>query len=157
MSTTKGQFGTTTALTITLTSLANAAARESTAIDNTTNLFLDAMLYVSVKLTAGTPAAGAGVDVYAYASVDETNYTDNATGADAALTMRSTPNLILLGRIMTSAAGALTWKQMFVSIAGAFGGILPPKWGIVIDNQSGFALDSSGNALSYRGITAQAV
>ena len=157
MATTKTVYGSDTAITITINSLASAAARESLAIDNTTNLFLDAMLYVAVTLAAGTPSNGN--DVYLYASEDETNYTYNATGADAGLTMPAATSLqfVLLGRINTATAGGLAWKQIFGSIASAFGGVIPPKWGIVIDNQSGLAFAGSGNSVKYRGIHAQSV
>lgn len=155
MSTTKLSYGTSTAVTITLDSLANGSARESTAIVNTTNLYADAMLYVAVKLAAGTPANG--VDVYLYASADGTNFDDNVTGSDAGITMRSPTNLVSLGRIETTTAGALTYKKSFCSLASKFGGVLPRKWGIVVKNSSGLALDSSGNSVAYSGITAQHV
>lgn len=155
MATTKTLYGTSTAVTITLTSLANGASRESTAIVNTTNLFLDAMLYVAVTLAAGTPVDG--IDVYLYASEDGTNYDENVTGTDAAITPRTPTNLVLLGRIQTATAGALTYKKAFLSIAAAFGGVLPRKWGVVITNQSGLALAATGNTVSYTGINASHV
>lgn len=155
MATTKLQYGDATALTITVNSLASGSARESTAVDNTTNVYVDAMLYVALKLTAGTPADG--IDVYLYASADGTNYDDNATGSDAAITLRTNPNFVLLGRIQTATAGALTWKKSFLSIAAAFGGVMPRKWGVIIVNNSGFAFDSSGNSITYSGIYARHV
>lgn len=155
MATTKTSYGSATAVTITVNSLANGSARESTAIDNTSNVYLDAMLYVALKLTAGSPSGG--LDVYLYGSADGTNYDDNATGSDAAITLRTNPNFMLLGRIQTATAGALTWKKSFMSIAAAFGGVLPRKWGVIIVNNSGFALDSSGNSITYSGIHAQHV
>jgi len=123
MSTTKASYATSTAATITLTSLGNGSARESTAIVNTTNLYLDAQLYVACKLVAGTPSGG--IDVYLYGSEDGTNYDDNATGTDAAITLRTPCNLVLIGRIQTETAGALTWKMSFKSLAASFGGVLP--------------------------------
>jgi len=155
MSTTKASYATSTAATITLTSLGNGSARESTAIVNTTNLYLDAQLYVACKLVAGTPSGG--IDVYLYGSEDGTNYDDNATGTDAAITLRTPCNLVLIGRIQTETAGALTWKMSFKSLAASFGGVLPRKWGCVISNQTGLAFDSTGNSVTYTGIYAQTV
>ena len=157
MATTKALYGTDTAITITVNGLASAAARESSAIDNTSDLFLDALLYVAITLAAGTPSGG--IDVYAYASEDGTNYTYNATGIDAALTMPGTTSrqFVFLGRINTATAGGLLWKQVFGSIASAFGGIVPPKWGIVIDNQTALAFSGAGNSVKYRGVNAQSL
>jgi hypothetical protein len=39
------------------------------------------------------------------------------------------------------------------SVAQAFGGILPPYWGIAIVNHSGAALAASGNYVKWRGVT----
>lgn len=155
MATTKALYGTSTAVTITLNGLANGSSRESAALVNTTNLFLDAMLYVAVTLAAGTPADG--IDVYLAGSEDGTNYDDNVTGADAAITLRSPTNLALIGRIQTATAGGLVWKKTFASVAAAFGGVLPRKWSVVISNQTGLAFAGSGNAVTYTGINASHV
>lgn len=142
-------------MTISLASLASSATagRESTVVDNTTNKFIDALVYVQCKLATGTPANDKAISVYAYGSEDGSNYTDNATGSDAALTQRSPTNLILLGKIECPDSGQLTYKGVF-SVAQAFGGFLPRKWGIVIRNYTGLALDSTGgnHAVTYTGI-----
>lgn len=153
MSTTKTAYTVAASMTITLNALANGSAKESTAVDNASNLFLDAHLYVAVTLAAGTPSGG--IDVYLYASADGTNFDENVTGSDASITPRTPTNLVLLGRIATETAGGLTYKKSFLSIALAFGGVLPRKWGIVLVNNSGLALAGSGNAVSYSGIHAQ--
>jgi len=152
MSDLKQAFGASTAITITLNSLANAAARESLVVDNTSNLYLDALVLVIAKLAAGSPAGAKALYVYAYGSEDGTNYTDNATGADAAITLRSPTNLRLIGAISAPDSGALSFKSHPMSIAAAFGGVMPRKWGIVLSNQSGVALDSSANSASYSGV-----
>lgn len=153
MATTKLSFASSSSITCTLASLASASARESTVIDNGTNLYVDALVYLAVKLQTGTPSADKAVYVYAYGSEDGTNYTDNATGSDAAVTMRSPTNLRLLGVINTPDSGALTYKGVF-PVAVAFGGILPRKWGIVVQNVTGIALDATeGNhTKSYTGL-----
>ena len=155
MANVKAEFGTSTALTITLNSLAasTTAGRESTAVDNSSNKYIDALVTVICQLATGTPASELGIYVYAYGSEDGTNYQDNATGSDAALTFRSPTNMVLLGRIETPAAvtGGATFKGVF-AVAQAFGGILPRKWGIVVKNSSNLALHTSGNSASYTGI-----
>lgn len=145
-------YGASTAITITMNSLASTAARESTAVDNTANLFEDALLMVQFKLVAGTPADKKAVLVYAYGSEDGTNYSDNATGTDAGLTMRDPTNLFLLQTIVTPDLGALVYKGKPVSVAKAFDWVLPIKWGIVLSNRTGLAFDSVSNVVRYTGI-----
>lgn len=154
MSSTKIAFGTSTALTVTLASLATAGARESTVVDNTSDLFLDALVRLQVKLQAGSPGSDKAIYVYAYGSEDGTNYTDNATGSDAAVTMRAPSNLRLIGVINTPDSGALTYKSHPMSVAAAFGGVMPRKWGIVVENKTNIAFDATeGNhAKAYTGV-----
>jgi hypothetical protein len=139
----KQAFGGDSAFTLTLASLANAAARESTAIDNSSNLYVDALLRLQIKLATGTPASDKLINIYAYGSEDGSNYGDNATGTDAAVTLRSPTNLRLVYTLYTPDAGALTYKTQPFGIAWAFGGILPVKWGIVVENRTNLAFDST--------------
>jgi hypothetical protein len=150
----KKAYGTSTALTITLASLAHSdnAGRESTAADNGTNKFLDALVQVVVKLAAGTPSADRTVYVYAYGSEDGTIFTDNATGTDAAITLTDPPNVKLIGTIRCPAAGALTYESQPMSVAKAFDWIMPRKWGIIVRNNTNVALDTTGSAAKYTGI-----
>jgi hypothetical protein len=150
----KQVFGTSTGLTITLNSLASSATagRESTVVDNSSTLYVDALVTVIVDLAAGAPANDQAVYVYAYGSEDGTNYTDNATGTDAAITLRTPTNLRLIGIINTPVDGAV-YPQVF-TVAHVFGGVLPRKWGIVVRNYSGQAFAGSGNSASYSGVYA---
>lgn len=154
--TTKELFGSSTPLTITLDTLADSAARECTAVDNTTNLYQDVLVSLSIPLATGTPVNFQALYVYAYASEDGTNYGDNATGSDAALTMRVPTNLRNIGGIQTPTSGGLTWKSHPMSVARAFGGVLPRKWGIVVQNLTGLAF-GIGCTASYTGINSQSV
>lgn len=139
------------------TGLANNGARASTAIDNTTNLFADALVSVQVK-TGGSGVSSTGtVNVYAYGTSDGgTTYTDGATGSDAAITLTSPPNARLIG-VINCVANATTYKGGPFSVAAAFGGSLPDHWGIVIENKTGAALDTTeGNHLkTYQGVQSQ--
>ena len=96
------------------------------------------------------------INVYLYGSADGTNYTDNASGSDAGVTLRDPTNLRGPFVIAAPTAGALTYKGVIGSVAQYFGGILPVKWGIVVENQTGLAFDSTeGNhAYKYRGVYA---
>lgn len=149
-------FGTSTSITCTLASLASSATagRECTAIDNSSNLYLDAIIRVHFKLQTGTPANDKAAYVFLYGSEDGTNYTDNATGSNAAITMRVPTNLPLGGVILCPDAGALTYKSNPIAVAGAFGGTLPRKWGFALRNYTGVAGDATeGNhAKTYSGV-----
>lgn len=147
-------FATSTAIGITLASLLTTAARESNSIDNTTNKYLDALVYLGLKLQVGTPSSDKAIYVYAYGSEDGTNYTDNATGSDAAITMRSPTNLKHIGTIAVPDSGALTYKSHPMSVAQAFNGVMPRKWGVVVQNKCGVSLSSveADHSKSYTGL-----
>lgn len=129
--------------TCTLLSLASAAARESTVVDNTSNLYLDALVMLKVKTHASSaPTGDKAVYVYAYGTVDNgTTYPDAVTGSDAGITLNSPGNLRLLGAVFCAAA-ATTYKGGPWSVASVFGGVLPAKWGIVVQNSTGFSLSA---------------
>ena len=88
------------ALTITLNSLASAGVRQSTAVDNTSNLYVDAIVNVIAVLASGTPSSG--INVYVAGSEDGTNWPDGLGATDAAYTMRSPTNLSLVRPIWTA-------------------------------------------------------
>lgn len=144
----KQSFGTSTSITITLNSLGSASARESTAVDNSSNLYLDAIVRVSVSV--GTVASPKEVRVYVYGSEDGTVYEDPATGTDAAITLEDPP-VMKLARIIPCPTSSKVYEVLF-SVAQCFGGTMPRKWGIVVDNQSGAALAASNNSASYTGV-----
>jgi hypothetical protein len=137
--------------------LANNGARASTAVDNTTNLFQDALVSVQVKNGASGAVNTGTVNVYAYATTDGgTTYTDGATGTDASITLTVPPNARLIG-VINAVAASTTYKGGPFSVAQAFGGVLPDHWGIIIENKTGGALDATeGNHLkTYQGVYSQ--
>lgn len=148
--------GNNTAITCTVTSLANNAYRQSTAIDNSSNLYLDALVTINVKSTTTASATGY-VAVYAYGTTDGgTTYDGGASGSDSAYTPDETPpNLPLIGIITLNASS--TSVQRCFSVAAAFGGQLPQKWGIIVANFSNTTLNSSVGSCNYQGIQAQTV
>jgi hypothetical protein len=139
-------YGASTALTISLASLASSqdAGRESTAVDNTANLYHDYICQVKIKLQAGTPAADRAVYIYVYGTEDGTTYTDNATGSDAAITLRNPPNAKLAQIIACPDSGALTYESQPFSIAKTFDWLLPRKWGVIVRNNTNVTFDATG-------------
>lgn len=139
------------AITCTLTSLANAAQRQSAAIDNTTNLFQDALVQATIKTGASGVSTTGYIQLYVYGTANNgTNYTYGATGADAAYTIPVNASLRPLGRIGVG-ANATIYSVPF-SVAAAFGGTLPQKWGVIVDNETGAAFDATTASLVYQGV-----
>lgn len=147
------------AQTITLTSLANAAAREMTVFDNTSNLFLDVLLSMKTKTVNTALNTGSCFQFWAYALIgDGASYTYPATGADAGITVATDPSLIFVAR----AAAVLHNVALYVgeySVAAAFGGVLPTKFGIIVQNLTGQALSATAgdHAVYLRGVQNQFV
>lgn len=137
----KQKYGNCTPITVTLAGLADASWRQAAAVDNGSNRFLDAM--VGGKLKTGTGCtAGDYVDVYVTASADGgTTYGGDCSGNDEAYAGEAN-NLTHLGRVSTDAAET-TFAFGPLSVAAAFGGVLPEKWTLVFDNESGSTLDAT--------------
>lgn len=141
-------YGGKTTITVSLASVTNGSARESTVIDNTTNKYLDALLRVQTKgQTSGTGL----LEMYVYAALGDTTYTDGATGSDAAFTAANRLNARFVGAVQMNAANAVS--AMF-SIAAAFGGVLPDKWGLIFINNSGATMSttSGDHVVEYEGV-----
>lgn len=142
------------AITVTLASLASGSARAGTAIDFTAlGSIEDVLIQIAVKTGTGTISGQKAVNVYCYGTADgATTYTGGAElggtpGTDGAASLLSPTNLILLGTINVAAQNA-TYPGGPWSFAQAFGLWLPARGGIVIENQTGVALDSTeGNHL----------
>lgn len=156
----KAKFGTNgQTITLTLASLANNSARQSTVVDNSANLYLDALVQLKIKTGASGVASTGYINIYAFATVDGgTTYTENAGASDAAITLTVPPNAVLIGRI-NCVANATTYYSSPMSVAAAFGGVLPEKWGMIVENKTGGTLDSTGgnHTVKYQGVLNQSV
>lgn len=154
----KALYGTNNqSITITLNSLSAGAARGSTAVDNTTNLFLDAL--VQVKITTGGSTESGNLEIFAYGTADGgSDYGDGVSGTDGAVTLTNPPNLRLIGTLTLPNPGATNtiYRTNPMSVAAAFGGRLPDHWGIVVVNNSS-ALNSSGCSAWYQGVEEELV
>lgn len=160
-STVKTVYGTThQTITISLASVTSGSSRESTLIDNTTNLFLDALVQAKVKTGAGALSGDKAVYIYAWGTADTSTptYPDTVTGTDAAITVNSPTQLKLLGTIWCAASSTSYISEPF-SVASLFGGNLPAKWGLVVTNSTGATLDTTAGNFDvfYQGVQAQVV
>ena len=156
MATIKTSYGTNNqTITCTVASLTSTSVRSSAAIDNTTNLYLDAVVQVQIKTAAAATSTSGIINVYAYGTTDGgTTYPEGA-GADGLITLTVPTNLILIGQL-NCVANSTTYKSNPMSVAVAFGGVLPALWGIVIENLTGATLDAAGgnHKTIYQGILA---
>lgn len=149
MATASPVYGTPTAMTITLASLATSstlvAGRESTAIDQKDST--DAIdVLVGGKVTTGTsPTAARQIEVWLYGSYDDTEFSGSATGSDAALTPVEKSLLQLLTMIPTSNVSDTAYNFGPFSVAQAFGGVIPVQWGVWITHSTGVNLNSTGS------------
>lgn len=152
-----GSYGTNNqTITITVASLANNGARESTAADNTSNLFLDALVSLKIKSPAASTSATGYIEVFAYGTTNAgTTYSDSCTGSDAGVTLTVPENMRRIG-VINVVADATTYNAGPFAVAAAFGGVLPAKWGIVVRNKTGGTLDATGGShvIQYQGIFA---
>jgi hypothetical protein len=144
MADTKAKFGTSTAITCTLASLASSATagRGCLAVDNTTTAFESIPCTVGVKTSASALANDKGVYVYAFGSEDGTNYNASsaeAVGTDAAVTLDAPINMPYV--FLATPAVSTTYRIVFDVVQVL--GFIPRKWGIVVRNYTGQNLDST--------------
>lgn len=146
MTTATPLYGTTAALTITLTGLASdtnlLAGRQSTAISNGTDDAIDAL--VGGKITTGTtPTASRQIEIWLFGSYDDTEYSGGAGASDAALTPDAKPLLKLLTIIPTVNTSDKAYRFGPFSVAQAFGGVMPESWGVYVVHSTGVNLNAT--------------
>lgn len=126
---------------VTLASLADGSARQSTLLTNSSN-YPAAKVTIRIKSGGSAPTAGKVYEVYLIRQ-DGAIADDNAGASDAAITIENAP---LLGTIVATATTAKNFYGVFdTSPLGPLG----PKWGIAIKNASGNALSATEGDHSY--------
>lgn len=143
-------------ITITLTSLASAAARASTVVSNTSVLYEDVYLFFTVNTAAAAVSATGYVNVYGYGSVNGgTTYPEGITGVDATVTLTSPPNLVLIAQFNANTINA-TKTFGPISFCRNYGlDRLPAQWGVVVVNQTGAAFSAVNGSVIYQGVNGQ--
>ncbi|HZI93235.1 MAG TPA: hypothetical protein VFE84_03255, partial [Patescibacteria group bacterium] len=95
--------------------------------------------------------------VFAYGGIESGTLSNPVSGSEGTITLTDVTttgqNLRLLGTMPYNTADEVV-ESSPMSVAQAFGGVLPPFWGVVIINHSGAALASSGNVVKYRPVYA---
>jgi hypothetical protein len=128
-------YGTNEVVTVTgLASLADGSSATSDAVDNSSNLYVDALCDVDLDGFSGSQTGP--VNVYLQGSIDGTNF--DTAGADTLVAVIPMNNTDPVSKSFT--------------VASAMGGVLPRHWKLRFENDSGAALNSTGNSLAYRGV-----
>lgn len=147
----KDKFSATSALTITLASLANSTVgvgRQSTMIDNTTTRYSALLIFVNIKMGT-SPTANTGVFIHLIrASTSGTPIrSDGAGTTDAALTVLNAQQIGGLQLSTSPSTGDVLKGEFLVLNPG-------PTWGIAIHQNTGVALDATGSnhVIEYIGI-----
>lgn len=122
-----------------LNSLATATPTSIGTIDNTTALADDYLVEVTIANIA--ESGNKQAIIYARSSVDGTNYSEAS----------SRKNLKRIGLVDLTVGG--TTISAACSVAAAFGGSMPPKVDIYVENDAGVAFAGSGNSAQYRAVT----
>jgi hypothetical protein len=137
-------------MTLTSSALASAATllagRQSTVADNTSTLNVDHLVGGTLVTTA-TTTTNTQLQVWAFATFDggttfsaglgasDANFTVDAGGKNLMRLLTVIPNI-------TTTAVTYAWGPF--SVAQAYGGVLPQKWGIFIVQNTGTALAAGG-------------
>lgn len=157
MATATPVYGTPTAFTWTQASLASDTnlliGRESTAIDQKDTL--DAIdVLIGGKVTTGTgPTASRQIQIWAYASWDDTEFSAGCTGSDAGktVTAESKQRMFLVDIIATNSTSdtAYTWGP-YSALKIFQSAVLPVQFGLWLVHNTGVNLNStSGNHEAY--------
>jgi hypothetical protein len=149
----KPDYAASSAVTITLNSLASSSSllggRESTAVDNTSNKYRDYL--IAGKITTGTsPTAGKTIQVFAVGLMEDATWPDvfDGTDSDETITSDGVKNGIcrLIASITVESTSNRTYHFGPVSVAARFGGPAPPKKFVVfVSHDTAVALNATGS------------
>lgn len=138
MPTIKSDVQTAVALTVSgLSTLASANYAVSNTITHSINDPLDVLLDISVA-TTNVPAGNKQVVVFAKGSIDGSNF---GSGPETGSTTTDEPDLHYVGSIPVNTSS--TTHRKVLSLAAAYGGVLPVATKLVFKNDLGVALTSA--------------
>jgi hypothetical protein len=140
------KFGTATAITITLGSLANSGSRQGTIVDNTTNRYSKVEIAASIKM-GSSPGGSTLVTLYLIRDDGTGTRTDSAGASDAAITLLNAQTIGTLSTKVSPSTGDVLSDLFVVYDPG-------PKWTIAVLNGTGVSLDSTNanHVVEYTGI-----
>ena len=157
MATVKISYASPTFVNCTIASLASSStlARSSASIDNSSNLYDDALLYLSVKVSGTAIGQDKAVYVYVYGAggTSQLGSDKENVGTDASVNLEVPTNL--LGPVVIACPGTARNYTTVFPIAPFFSGRMPKTWGFVVRNSTNQLLDpnESYHQKHYTGIT----
>jgi len=164
MAQTKVTLGADTDVAITLTGpLTTGTFRASAVVDNTGNLFMNALVGGMVGSAGTSWAAGDSVDMYGIAQYsDAANDVGGGIGAllgggdaavseDVAFVLANLPMIYSLSPEIAAPTTDQDYHWFAGALARFFGGVLSKKWSILLHNNATGSVDS-GN-INYVGVT----
>lgn len=142
-------YGSPVTMTMTLNGLASTAGllagRTSVAADNGSDDAIDCIIGGKIVTTA-TTTTNTQIQIWLYGSYDGTSYSAAAAGTDSNFTpdtgAKNQMKLLTIIPNITTTAVTYVWGPF--SVAQAFGGTLPQKWGVYIVHNTNTALASGG-------------
>jgi hypothetical protein len=143
-------YGSATAITISIASLADDGGYQSTFVENGTNLYDD--VHVRIR-TTGQASGTLTTEWYVYFSLGDGDYTDGCTGSDGTFTTANRRNSQHLASVQMDTTSQVEGGPY--SVAAACGGSVPERWGLICINRSGATLSTTaGNhVIEYQGIS----
>lgn len=136
----------------------------SDAINNTSTLALDYLVSGQFQVESSGLSAGV-INVYAYACMnDSPTYPDlfsaGTEGTEGTATLHDTEirdTLVWIASIVTDTTASRYYSFQPVSIAAAFGGVVPAYWAIFVAQSTGTTLETTGdpNQIYYMPILSQ--
>lgn len=148
MSTVKYLLGTRTALTTSaLNSLASATYVSAGTLTIASSSKTPVEMFIEVTVTPGTVSSNKQVVVFIKESLDGTNF---STGPESGTTTTDEPDLVFLGVIPCN-TNSTAQTQIF-ALSPACGGVLPHSVKVIVKNETGAALASSGHSVYYQAV-----
>lgn len=158
-------YGSTTTITLDLSSLATSSTFvsgiESAEIDNTTNKYVDVIVQSKgiVGHASTAPTVGQMITVYVWGS-DTSLATTALDTLDGTSSTETLSHISVLNSLrfasaptVTVATAALSYYVLPFSVAALFGGVMPKYWGLFVAHNHTGALGSSNNNLfTYTGV-----
>ncbi len=137
-------------LTLTAASLASSAGltvgRQSAQFDNSSTLYEDVL--VSGRITTGTTPTAGYIELWGIPIMDDTNWPDAFSTADAGRTIVSREQLYSYGALIGAQVNTTTSNQGYwfrpVSMRRIFGGTLPEKFVVWLVHSTVAALNATG-------------
>lgn len=135
-----------------LAGLTMSNAFTTTMVDNSTTLYDDILVWLKLRCTGSATTNGV-VNIYAVCRGTGMDVASVSYSSSIAAPVLNVP-LADVMKMGTTATGSATSVIGPISMATAFGGMMPPQFAICVENLSGATFASGGteNVVAYQGV-----